>query len=115
MRLHRLAQIGDDAFADPADEIETERRGDAHDDDDAEHCPEIGRHRRRVRPAGKAIVDDQLEPLRNGEGGQRGDDQRGQGSAQLCRIGAGKTPEQDKPAQLPGFGGGSNGLIGHGT
>ena len=114
MRLYGLAQIGDDALADPADEIEPERRGDAHQHDDAEHAPEIRGDRAGVRALGKAVVDDQLQPLRDRQRGQRRDDQRGQRGGNLAGIGPGKAPKQDEAAQLALLGRRQIGFCGHG-
>ena len=103
--LHRLADVGDGAFAQPADEIEAQRGGERQRQDDAVEQAEM---RRDVAAAGdKAAVDHFLELPGDRQRRERGDAERDRGDDQLQRVGAGIMPDHPQAAELAaGFGGG---------
>jgi hypothetical protein len=114
--LHRLTNVGDSAFAQPADEIETQcgRGGEQQYDDvkEAEMRCDVAAAR------DKAAVDHFFELIGDGERRERRDTERDCGDSQLQRIAAGIVPDHPQAPELAaGFGGsfrcGKIGLAGH--
>jgi hypothetical protein len=85
--LHLEADIGHHPLAQPADEVEAQRRADAEDHHDHQQifkgAADLGRAGRLVEGA----VDDDLEAIGNGEGCRRGDDEGGERQRDLARVG----------------------------
>ncbi len=96
--LYRLADVGDGAFAEPADEIEAQRRGEREGDHDQIEEAEM---RGDVAAAGdEAAVDHFLELPGDGERRERRDAERDRGDQQLQRIAAGVAPDHAEAAEL---------------
>ncbi len=92
MALDGHAEVGDDALAEPADEIEADAGGDALDEDDRQQAEEVWGDRRRRRAGLEAPVDDQPQPGRDGDGRHRGDEQRDQRGREMAGIGFDEPP-----------------------
>src|SRR3546814_20996161 len=96
--LHRLADVGDGALAEPADEIEAQRGREGERDADGVEKPEM---RCDIAAAGdEAAVDHFLELIGDRERCERRDTERDRGDQQLRRIAAGMLPSPDPAAQL---------------
>src|SRR3546814_20981569 len=97
-RSHRLADVGDGALAEPADEIEAQRGREGERDADGVEKPEM---RCDIAAAGdEAAVDHFLELIGDRERCERRDTERDRGDHQLQRIAAGLLPYHAQAAQL---------------
>ena len=87
--VHREADVGDDALAEPGDEVEARRGGDRHDHHQDE---EVLEPRRDVAAAPEAAVDDQLEGIRHARGRRRCDEQGATQRRRAARDSGGHAP-----------------------
>ncbi len=89
------AQIGDDALADPRDQIEAAIGRDGEDDDDADQ-DEDGVVEQRRLAAAEPVIDQTAQPLAERQHGRRGDGEREDRAGEAQPVGAniGKDPAQ---------------------
>lgn len=114
--LHRLADVGDGAFAEPADEIEAQRSRQRQRNDDGVKQPEMRGDVAAARD--EAAVDHFLELPGDCECRERRNAKRDRGDRELQRVAAGIVPHHAQTAELAagsGFRGGLVGLAGHGV
>ena len=99
--LHRDADVGDGAFAEPRHEVEADRGRDREDDDEAEQIVEDMVDMRDVAGAvGEAAVDHRLDAPRCRERRRRRDEQRHQRDRELERIARGVAPHHCQAGEL---------------
>jgi hypothetical protein len=83
------ADVGDDALAEPADEIEADRCGQRHDDHQKHQILEPAGD----VPAGETLVDDQLEGIGDARCRRGGNQQGDRGAQDMAGIPAGEPPD----------------------
>ena len=87
--VHREADVGDDALAEPGDEIEAARGGERQHDDEHQQIFEPAGDLAGVAARGEAAVDDQLEGVGDAERRGGGDQQRERGGGDMRRDSGG--------------------------
>jgi hypothetical protein len=100
--LHRQADVGDDALAQPGHGIEPYRRAQRQDDDNYQQVLEPAADVARIATAREAAVDDQAKARRDRQG-RRGRHQQRQGCGQHpAGIGHCRSPDHPERAEAAG-------------